>query len=931
METTEVKPSRKMQTGASGTSRILILFHIYYVDVAETIINDYRHLFNVGKTVVTTTTNNTTAVAVLLKKYGIDTRILTTENKGYDIYPFLEAASQLDIEQFDLILKLHTKKGLAGLEDHYRKAGLAWLRLLLDSIAGTAEIVDRVIEYFSTHEDVAMIGSADMYKSARALMHGNEVFVAELLQQIAKNRDMRVDWGFFAGTIVWLRPALLEPLSKIKKLISSEKNGEMKSGMKQSMWHGLERLLGLLPELCGMQTALAYYKDSHEQETCIIKAGERNSPHGSAYGPSYTIGNYLRRKENYNTLHNKSYIDTNFYLKTYQEIGVNDLEPVYHYARYGPFEGKNPCPEFSSSWYWEANKKVLRQHCNPYLHWREVGMKTGCVSFPAQENYALMARLILDSGLFNARQYKENNPKIKISTELSAAQHYCKHGWRDRQYPCSTALFDPIWYEETYLRNWKTPINPLIHFLQSKDKGLVDPRPQVSGTMQLRPGTILRKESRRICLFAGYDPDSIIDDYVLEYLKELSQYADIYYLADCHLSDTELAKIRPYTKRAWAFRHGEYDFGSYLRLALDLVGWKKICAYDELLLVNDSAYLIQPLAAVFEKMRRVSCDWWGLQATKGTFHTKGAPSNAFKEPIPFQTVIEKRLAQYEEDDPYDFHLGAYFLAFRASTFKQGGPLHSLLSGVRKEGRKRSIIYAYEIGLTRHLLLSGFRPASYIDFVYPLHPVYTRHIFSLITSGFPLLKRVLIVKNHYRETLLRSWKAELAKAVDGIDTGAIEKNIKRLAPAKTLYYSLAIPQGTTKWPIRPMTPEALNKADMNSSPHVNVWSFVLSLECNKPKPRLKQMIGITKKLTRISPVILTRGWAYSIDLELDDIHPTDIYPIESHEGQSALLASAFIFVEAAEDLNADLPISYQKHRVIDLAKCTRLNGHEVDKS
>ena len=37
-----------------------------------------------------------------------------------------------------------------------------------------------------------------------------------------------------------------------------------------------------------------------------------------------------------------------------------------------------------------------------------------------------------------------------------------------------------------------------------------------------------------------------------------------------------------------------YDFGSYSLLARDLVGWEVIDGYDELLLVNDSAYLLTP-------------------------------------------------------------------------------------------------------------------------------------------------------------------------------------------------------------------------------------------------------------------------------------------------------------------------------------------------
>ena len=47
----------------------------------------------------------------------------------------------------------------------------------------------------------------------------------------------------------------------------------------------------------------------------------------------------------------------------------------------------------------------------------------------------------------------------------------------------------------------------------------------------------------------------------------------------------------------------------------------RIEQYDELMLVNDSCYLLRPLAEVFAEMDGRACDWWGLQATKGTWVT----------------------------------------------------------------------------------------------------------------------------------------------------------------------------------------------------------------------------------------------------------------------------------------------------------------------
>ena len=121
---------------------------------------------------------------------------------------------------------------------------------------------------------------------------------------------------------------------------------------------------------------------------------------------------------------------------------------------------------------------------------------------------------------------------------------------------------------------------------------------------------------RRVCLFAGYDIDGLVDDYVVAAISELSRFADVFYLADGYVSETELAKLAPYTKGAWSQVHGAYDFGSAALLAETYVGWDVIATYDELIITNDSYYVLRPLDEMFARMDAQDCDWWGLQATK---------------------------------------------------------------------------------------------------------------------------------------------------------------------------------------------------------------------------------------------------------------------------------------------------------------------------
>lgn len=95
---------------------------------------------------------------------------------------------------------------------------------------------------------------------------------------------------------------------------------------------------------------------------------------------------------------------------------------------------------------------------------------------------------------------------------------------------------------------------------------------------------------KRLALFAGYDKEGIIDDYVIFYLQELSKNADIIYVADCQMQESQLDKIRPYTLKAIATRHEEYDFGSYKRAYFYAKENGILPHYDYIILCNDSVY-----------------------------------------------------------------------------------------------------------------------------------------------------------------------------------------------------------------------------------------------------------------------------------------------------------------------------------------------------
>ena len=183
---------------------------------------------------------------------------------------------------------------------------------------------------------------------------------------------------------------------------------------------------------------------------------------------------------------------------------------------------------------------------------------------------------------------------------------------------------------------------------------------------------------KRIALFAHFDRDGIIDDYVLFYLRGLRGVVQrILFVSDCELRPGEAAKLDGVAELVFAGRHGEYDFGSWKRAFANLDD--RLDEWDEVVLANDSCYApIFPFEDVFERMDARPCDVWSPTATEA----KG------------------RLD----------HLSSYFLVLRRPVLRDPA-FREFWTKIEAEPNSGVVVQKYEVGLSKLLLARGFAWAS----------------------------------------------------------------------------------------------------------------------------------------------------------------------------------------------------------------------------
>jgi len=232
---------------------------------------------------------------------------------------------------------------------------------------------------------------------------------------------------------------------------------------------------------------------------------------------------------------------------------------------------------------------------------------------------------------------------------------------------------------------------------------------------------------KRAIVFVHYDRDNLVDDYVYFYLHTLQQHSThLVFVTTSTLSKEDHQKISTFSSHIIERENIGYDFMSY-KVGIASFDYTQ---YDELLICNDSVYgPFYPLSTLFEYMKDVPCDFWGIT----------------------------------DNHDMAYHLQSYFLLFKKRLLLDTA-FSTFWDNVKILDNKEEIIEKYEVGLTTYFKEKKFTPAVSIDF-----KVTTQQKLSIfikkLTPQKIFHKVKMILKKEYAinrvgkiNTTLHFWKA-----------------------------------------------------------------------------------------------------------------------------------------------------------------------------
>ncbi len=234
--------------------KLAIAVHVYYPEIWPEIaqrLKALRHPFILD---ITTPPEQAASVESMVKQDFPAARIHSIPNRGMDILPFLSLVPRWQQEGVIAVCKLHTKKGDGG------ENAMHWRQHLLDTLIGHPDTLGKIFRAFVDHSSLSFVGPAIFYLSAQRLMYENEPKLQQISQEIGRGPLPQNDWGFFAGTMFWARPAALAPLAHFVANNFQVGLGEYtKDGRYE---HALERAFGLMSHCPGGKIGLLHHSDT---------------------------------------------------------------------------------------------------------------------------------------------------------------------------------------------------------------------------------------------------------------------------------------------------------------------------------------------------------------------------------------------------------------------------------------------------------------------------------------------------------------------------------------------------------------------------------------------------------------------------------------------------------------------------------------------
>nr|NQU89176.1 hypothetical protein [Bacteroidota bacterium] len=241
---------------------LAIIIHAFHFDIFLEIMNYLKN--NNGakfRFYVTSPEDLSEKITGFFIKTPFEYKILSVENRGRDILPFLNMIPQVFNDGYQVILKIHTKKST------HRLSGDLWRKDLYTKLLNETAI-NRALRIFNTDHTVGLIGTPGHIVPMNLYYGANARLVENLSEGMGIASSQLINLSFSAGSMFYARK---QELTSLVHLNLQRTDFEEETGQKDGTTaHAVERAFAVSTAAANLKLVDTLY-DPQKQNSNVTK------------------------------------------------------------------------------------------------------------------------------------------------------------------------------------------------------------------------------------------------------------------------------------------------------------------------------------------------------------------------------------------------------------------------------------------------------------------------------------------------------------------------------------------------------------------------------------------------------------------------------------------------------------------------------------
>ncbi|MDR1361891.1 MAG: rhamnan synthesis F family protein [Holosporaceae bacterium] len=352
--------------------RIAIHLHIFYKNQTGEMLFYINKLLRTPRVIadlfVTMVDNDESTIKKIQESSG-KSNILIVPNKGYDVAPFLHVINKINLDDYDYVLKIHTKNPLSGQLTFPFLPIDGWRSTLLNSLLQD-DIINKNLAAMESDEKLGMIGAQSLIVDEEKFSDG---CLFGIPQEMARIKfPVPNSMKFIAGTMFLVRSRLLKPIQQAGYTIDDfeESNPLINDNL---LAHTLERIFGAMVILQGYKIEGFDWSFKWFFQESLRKLGrffftKRTTNNDRKLIKICQLPVYSRQNADVLKIKRSKFFNRTWYLNQYPHIKRSIFSPEFHYLKYGWKRGYNPSDKFNTNDYLAKNPSITG--C-PLLHYEK--------------------------------------------------------------------------------------------------------------------------------------------------------------------------------------------------------------------------------------------------------------------------------------------------------------------------------------------------------------------------------------------------------------------------------------------------------------------------------------------------------------------------------------------------------------------------------